>query len=59
MTREPFKNQGRLTDAIESGKLFTDLATLEITAQGLRLIDVVDDLSREELVKLVGLPIAA
>ena len=25
VTREPFKNQGRLTDAIESGKLFTDL----------------------------------
>jgi ferredoxin--NADP+ reductase len=26
VTREPFKNQGRLTDAIESGKLFTDLS---------------------------------
>ena len=25
VTREPFKNQGRLTDAIESGKLFNDL----------------------------------
>lgn len=25
VTREPFKNQGRLTDAIESGKLFSDL----------------------------------
>ena len=25
VTREPFKNQGRLTDAIESGKLFADL----------------------------------
>ena len=25
VTREPFKNQGRLTDAIESGKLFTDI----------------------------------
>ncbi len=25
VTREAFKNQGRLTDAIESGKLFTDL----------------------------------
>ena len=40
-------------------RIYTDLATLEITAQGLRLIDVVDDLSREELEKLVGLPIAA
>ena len=25
VTREPFKNQGRLTDAMESGKLFSDL----------------------------------
>ena len=25
VTREPFKNQGRLTDAIESGKMFSDL----------------------------------
>lgn len=25
VTREPFRNQGRLTDLIESGKLFTDL----------------------------------
>jgi len=25
VTREPFKNQGRLTDAIENGKLFSDL----------------------------------
>jgi len=25
VTREPFKHQGRLTDAIESGKLFSDL----------------------------------
>jgi 3-oxoadipate CoA-transferase beta subunit len=40
-------------------RIYTDLATLEITAQGLRLIDVVEGLSREELEKLVGLPIAA
>ena len=25
VTREPFKNQGRLTDLIESGKMFSDL----------------------------------
>ena len=25
VTREPFRNQGRLTDVIESGKLFTDI----------------------------------
>ena len=40
-------------------RIYTDLATLEITAQGLRLIDVVEGLSREELEKLVGLPISA
>ena len=39
-------------------RIYTDLATLEITAQGLRLIDAVEGLSREELEKLVGLPIA-
>jgi len=39
-------------------RIYTDLATLEITAQGLRLIDAVDGLSREELEKLVGLPIS-
>lgn len=40
-------------------RIYTDLATLEITEQGLRLIDAVEGLSREELAKLVGLPIAA
>jgi ferredoxin--NADP+ reductase len=25
VTREPFRNQGRMTDLIENGKLFTDL----------------------------------
>ena len=25
MTREPFRNEGRLTDLIESGKLFADI----------------------------------
>ena len=39
-------------------RIYTDLATLEITEQGLRLIDAVEGLSREELEKLVGLPIA-
>ncbi|NBW69472.1 MAG: 3-oxoacid CoA-transferase subunit B [Betaproteobacteria bacterium] len=38
-------------------RIYTDLATLEITSQGLRLIDAVEGLSREELEKLVGLPI--
>lgn len=38
-------------------RIYTDLATLEVTPQGLRLIDVVDGLSRDELAHLVGLPI--
>ncbi len=38
-------------------RIYSDLATLEVTPQGLRLIDVVDGLSREELAHLVGLPI--
>ena len=38
-------------------RIYTDLATLEVTPQGLRLIDAVDGLSRQELAQLVGLPI--
>ena len=39
-------------------RVYSDLATLECTPQGLRLIDVVDGLERAALEKLVGLPIA-
>ncbi len=39
-------------------RIYTDLATLECSAQGLRLIDCVDGLTHAELEKLVGLPIA-
>lgn len=35
VTREPFRNQGRITDLIESGKLFTDI--------GLPPLDVAND----------------
>ena len=38
-------------------RIYTDLATLEVTPQGLKLIDAVDGLSRDELSQLVGLPI--
>ena len=38
-------------------RIYSDWATLEVTPQGLRLIDVVDGLSRDELAQLVGLPI--
>lgn len=39
-------------------RIYTDLATLECSAHGLRLIDVVEGLSHRELQRLVGLPIA-
>ncbi len=38
-------------------RIYSDLATLACTPEGLRLIDAVDGLSHAELEKLVGLPI--
>jgi len=40
-------------------RIYTDLATLEVTEQGLRLIDVVAGLSHAELETLIGLKIQA
>jgi 3-oxoadipate CoA-transferase beta subunit len=40
-------------------RIYSDLATLECTPQGLRLIDVVEGLGHAELEQLIGLPIAA
>jgi 3-oxoadipate CoA-transferase beta subunit len=40
-------------------RVYSDIATLECTPQGLKLIDTVDGLTHAELEKLVGLPIAA
>ena len=40
-------------------RIYSDLATLECTPQGLKLIDKVEGLSHAELEQLVGLPIAA
>jgi len=39
-------------------RIYSDLATLECTPEGLRLIDMVDGLTREELERLIGLPVA-
>ncbi len=39
-------------------RIYTDLATLECTPNGLKLIDKVDGLSHAALEALVGLPIA-
>lgn len=40
-------------------RIYTDLATLEVSAQGLQLVDCVDGLSHAELEQLVGLTIQA
>ena len=40
-------------------RIYSELATLECTPQGLKLIDKVNGLAHGELEKLVGLPIAA
>jgi len=37
-------------------RIYTDLAVIEVTPQGLRLLEVVDGLSCDELVKLTGVP---
>ena len=38
-------------------RIYSDLATLECTSQGLVLVDTVDGLTRAELEQLVGVPI--
>lgn len=40
-------------------RIYTDLATLECTPQGLRLIDTVEGLVHVELERLMGLPVQA
>lgn len=40
-------------------RIYSDLATLECTPEGLKLIDQVDGLSIEELERLIGLPVRA
>jgi len=40
-------------------RIYSDHATLECTAQGLKLVDMVDGLALPDLEQLVGLPIAA
>ena len=39
-------------------RIYSELATLECTPQGLRLIDMVEGLTHAELEKIIGLPIA-
>ena len=37
-------------------RIYTDLATIDITREGLRVVDMVEGLSLEELVRLSGVP---
>ena len=39
-------------------RIYTELATLECTSQGLKLVDLVEGLAHADLEKLIGLPIA-
>ena len=38
-------------------RIYTDLATIEVTPQGLKLIDTVEGLSKAELEQMIGLPL--
>ena len=40
-------------------RVYTDLATIDITPQGLAAVDLVEGLSIEELSRLTGLPVRA
>ena len=40
-------------------RVYTDMATIDITPQGLRVIDMVEGLSLEELQRLSGVPMQA
>jgi len=45
-----------LTGVACVSRIYTDLAVIDVTPQGLRLLEVVDGLSCDELVKLTGVP---
>ena len=38
-------------------RIYTDVATIEVTPQGLKLIDTVEGLSKAELEQMIGLPL--
>jgi 3-oxoadipate CoA-transferase beta subunit len=39
-------------------RIFTDLSVIDVTPQGLRVVEMVGGLTLAELVKLTGLPLA-
>ena len=46
-----------LTGVACVSRIYTDLATIDVTPQGLRVIDMVDGLNLEELQRLSGVPL--
>jgi 3-oxoadipate CoA-transferase, beta subunit len=48
-----------LTGVACVSRIYTDLAVIEVTSQGLRVLEIVDGLSCEELSKLTGVPLAS
>ncbi|MCM0043062.1 MAG: 3-oxoacid CoA-transferase subunit B [Burkholderiaceae bacterium] len=46
-----------LTGVACVSRIYTDLATLEVTAQGLRVIDMVDGLTLDALQEMTGVPL--
>ena len=48
-----------LTGVACVSRIYTDLATIDVTPQGLRVIDMVDGLNLEELQRLSGVPLCA
>ena len=48
-----------LTGVACVARIYTDLATLDVTAHGLRVVDCVDGLSLSELERLTGVPLRA
>ena len=48
-----------LTGVACVSRIYTDLATIDVTPQGLRVIDMVDGLSLAELQRLSGVPLQA
>ncbi len=40
-------------------RIYTDLATIDVTPQGLRVVDMAEGLTLDELEKLTGVPLAA
>jgi 3-oxoadipate CoA-transferase beta subunit len=46
-----------LTGVGRVSRIYSDLATLVCSPEGLKLVDIVDGLTRQELSNLIGLPI--